>query len=575
MRSPSSRRTLNVLLAALLVPIVLAGAGGQKAVASQLDVTTAADSGPGSLRQALLDAAALAGSDDVVVQAGLGTITLSSEIEWTGVLGTNDVTIAGNGVRVDFNGSSRGFVDSDGHGLRIGDMTITGVGGSAASDAAPVLSEGGEVVLGGCTIVGNTVTTTAGDAAGAVLSEGGSVTIQDCTISRNVANSAGDGAGGVLAEGGALDVSNSVIESNTVTAGGNAGGGLSSEGGNVSVTGTTVNCNNATTDPGADAGGGLLSEGGSVTVDSSTFAGNSATTSGGGASENGILSQGPVPVLTNTTVTDDQSACTPGGALTSDQQKCVNNANKGAARVVKAQNSTNKKCLSDAAKGKLTGTFNACLPAGTADPSSSVGKAKTKSNNLRAKGCTAVVPAPPFAYVADPVMVNEAMEAASIALTTDAFGDPASISTKDDKAGSSCQAAFQTNIGKSFDKLWSELLKAKKTSLKGTKNSPGATNNDELVDDLAGALQGNPSIQKAIAKITTDAGKKCPQADVAALFPGGCTSAQVATVAACAQRQVVCRACESLNAADDTGIDCDALVKEVLGDPAATCLADL
>jgi len=313
--NPLFRRARNVLCVALLMPIVVAGSGGQTAIAAQFDVTTTADTGPGSLRQALLDAAAAAGADDVIVQPALGVITLSSEIAWTGVPGPNPVSIDGNGVHVDFNGSSRGFVDDGGQGLTIDEMTITGVGGSAASDAAPVLSEGGDMVLDHCTISGNTVTTTNGDVAGAVLSESGSVTIRNCTISGNVANGTGDGAGGVLSEGGALNVSDSTIDSNTVNAGGDAGGGLASEGGDVSLTGVTVNCNHATAGPGADAGGGLLSEGGSVTVDSSTFAGNSATASVGGTSGNGILSEGPAPVLTNTTVTDDPSVCTQGGGL--------------------------------------------------------------------------------------------------------------------------------------------------------------------------------------------------------------------------------------------------------------------
>ena len=314
MHTPVFHRTRTILLAALLMPMILAGASAQKAAASQFDVTITGDSGPGSLRQALLDAAALAGSDDVVIQAGLGSITLSSEIKWNGVIGTNAVTITGNGAHVDFNGSSRGFVDDGGQGLTIVDMTITGVGGSATSDAAPVVSEGGEIVLDGCTIVDNTVTTTGGDAAGAVLSEGGSVTIRNCTFSGNVTNSSGDGAGGILAEGGALEVSDSTIESNIVNAGGNVGGAFDAEGGDVAVTGATVNCNHATSD-GGDAAGGLLSEGGSVTVDSSTVAGNSATTSGGGVSDNGILSPASTPVLTNTTVTDDPSACMQGGGL--------------------------------------------------------------------------------------------------------------------------------------------------------------------------------------------------------------------------------------------------------------------
>ena len=292
------RRAGDVLLAAL---IALA-ASGEQAVAVQFDVTTAADAGPGSLRQALLDAASAAGADDVVVQPGLDTITLSSELAWSAVGRQNPVTIQGNGVRVDFNGASRGFVDLSGQGLTITDMTITGVAGSAVGDAAPVLSEGGDMVLERCTISGNTVTTTRGtarsaDVAGAVLSEGGSVTIRNCTISGNAATGPGDGSGGVLSEGGRLDVSDSTISANTVTAGGDAGGGLASEGGDVSVRGATIERNLATAGVGgrADAAGGLLSEGGSVTVDASTFAGNSAVTSRGevgNIAAGGLLSSG-------------------------------------------------------------------------------------------------------------------------------------------------------------------------------------------------------------------------------------------------------------------------------------------
>ena len=290
---------------------VLGPAGGQRAVAAQFDVTVAADSGPGSLRQALLDAAAAAGPDDVVVQAGLDVITLSSELGWTGVPAPNSVTIQGNGVQLDFDGASRGLVDADGLGVTISNMTITGVGGSFDGDAAPVLSEGGVVALDHCTITGNAVANTSGDAAGGVLSEGGEVTIVSCTITGNTTDAFGDGAGGVLAEGGVLTVSDSTISGNTVHAGGNVGGGLDSEGGNVSLTATTVACNHATSG-GGDAAGGLLSVGGAVALDTSTLAGNTAATSGTGVSDNQLLSVGPPPVLTSTTVTDDTSSCSSG-----------------------------------------------------------------------------------------------------------------------------------------------------------------------------------------------------------------------------------------------------------------------
>lgn len=301
------RHAVNVALA-VLVLAVLGPAGGQRAAAAQFDVTVAADSGPGSLRQALLDAAAAAGPDDVVVQAGLGVITLSSELGWTGVAAPNSVTIQGNGVQLDFDGASRGLVDAGGLGVTVSNVTITGVGGSFDGDAAPVLSEGGTVALDHCTITGNAVANTSGDAAGGVLSEGGDVTIESCSITGNTTDASGDGAGGVLAEGGLLTVSNSTISGNTVHAGGNVGGGLDSEGGDVSMTATTVACNHATSD-GGDAAGGLLSGGGAVALDTSTLAGNTATTSGTGVSDDQLLSQGPAPVLTSTVVTDDTSSC--------------------------------------------------------------------------------------------------------------------------------------------------------------------------------------------------------------------------------------------------------------------------
>src|SRR6185369_6370773 len=63
-----------------LVLAVLHVASGQRAVAAQFDVTVTSDSGDGSLRKALLDASTAPGDDDVVVQAGLGTITVASEL---------------------------------------------------------------------------------------------------------------------------------------------------------------------------------------------------------------------------------------------------------------------------------------------------------------------------------------------------------------------------------------------------------------------------------------------------------------------------------------------------------------
>ncbi len=146
--------------------------------AAQFNVTTVEDSGAGSLRQALLDAAATPGVDEVIVQTALGVINVSSELSWIGVTGANAVTINGNGVRVDFNGAPRGFVEDGGNGVTIRNLEITGVGGTVnpstdagvfgvvtIGDAAPVVSQGGAIVIENCTIFDNRVATPDGDSA--------------------------------------------------------------------------------------------------------------------------------------------------------------------------------------------------------------------------------------------------------------------------------------------------------------------------------------------------------------------------------------------------------------------------
>ena len=341
--------TVSCALASLLVATVPGAVGTQRANAAQFDVTSTADSGPGSLRQALLAAAAAVGADDVVVQPGLGVITLASELTWTGVSGSGPVTIEGNGVVVDFDGAARGLVDDRGLGFTLRNVEITGVGGTTIGNAAPLLSEGGDMVLVNCNIHDNHVTSTLGDAiwadcggavlseggavtldnctlkdnsatgeadvAGAVISEGGAVTVRNCIISGNSASGTGDGAGAILSEGGGVDVADSQILSNVASVDSAAGGGINSQGRNVVVTRTTFDCNRAAVrsakHPSVSAAGGLLSEGLDVTVSASTFRGNVGTTQGQGDVANSILSTGRTPVVTDTTISDDTGICGP------------------------------------------------------------------------------------------------------------------------------------------------------------------------------------------------------------------------------------------------------------------------
>lgn len=300
----AARRGLCAMAVTVLLSAVVAASGTVSA--AQFDVTNTNDAGPGSLRQAIADADANDGPDTIVVQPGLGTIVLTSPLEW-GSVDAGSLTIQGNGVIVDFGGSPLGFVDDSGFDLTIDGMTITGVRGSSSADAAPVVVQGGAVTLSNCTITGNDVSTDDGDVAGGVLSQGGSVTVDGCTITaNNAASTAGDGGGGILSEGGSVVVANSTISGNTVNAQNDAGGGIAAAGGDVTVRSSTINCNRA---QGQNAGGGILSAGGEIfNVVGSSIQGNVAFAVEG-ESDDQILSLSVEPFIEDSTVSDDTSVC--------------------------------------------------------------------------------------------------------------------------------------------------------------------------------------------------------------------------------------------------------------------------
>jgi len=320
-----------VAVTALLGGLAVTVAGPASAVT--INVTNTNNTGPGSLRQAILDTDTNVGPDTIVVQAGLGTITVDSSLVWN----DDSVTIEGNDVTVDFGGSSRGFVDNSGEGVEIDSMTIMGVTGSSGDDNAPVVSEGGDVVVAKCTISGNDVTSSEGDVAGGVLSEGGAVTVNACTITGNAAHGSADGAGGVLSEGGAVNVSNSTISGNTVDAPGDTGGGVGSEGGNLIITGSHISCNTGTSD-GGDAAGGILNEGGgSFTIRTSDILGNRATTTGDGVAVNSIRSVPAGAVISGSTVSDDASSCAVPATTTTTAPATTTTAAAAAAQAVATQ----------------------------------------------------------------------------------------------------------------------------------------------------------------------------------------------------------------------------------------------
>ncbi|HEX3129596.1 MAG TPA: IPTL-CTERM sorting domain-containing protein [Thermoanaerobaculia bacterium] len=310
-------------------------------------VTTLADSGPGSLRQAVLDANSATGADEVVFTVS-GTITLTSGE----VAITDDLTIVGPGpgtLTVSGNGQSRIFNVDDGADGAI-DVTLSGLTltrGYAQGFGGAVLTADENLTIRGSVIsdsVSDNSSATESGCGGNVAivgrpfpSSSGGLRIEDSTLTGGVANAAPDqrffscaGGGNVCALwkitlersilsggsaqcGGGLygvlgSILNSTISGNTAEAG---GGIYSSRFVPGTTSGSTISGNTA-----EFVGGGIYVDSGETLFINSTISGNTAGLDGGGiyAPNVGDGQPGSFVTLRLTTVSNN-TAARRGGSL--------------------------------------------------------------------------------------------------------------------------------------------------------------------------------------------------------------------------------------------------------------------
>ena len=280
------RRVAGVAAATTLMALGGGIAFGTPAGAAPVtvNVTNNHDSGAGSLRAALVGAT---GTTIVNVKAGLGTITLSSPI----VFPTEDsvlLTLHGNGITINANGKTSALV-SNSSSFSFDGFTVTGVGGSANTDAGGIVAFDGSLAVSNCNLHGNAIHASGHD-AGAILSEGGPLSVSSCTFTGNTLRTDGNrgDAGVILAEGNTLRASGCTVSSNTIAGTGDAAAILS-EGAELTVasctfTGNTVQPNGH----GGDAGV-IVSEGRTLSASGCTLTSNKTTAAGDGAT---ILSEG-------------------------------------------------------------------------------------------------------------------------------------------------------------------------------------------------------------------------------------------------------------------------------------------
>lgn len=252
-----------------LVDAASLAATGMAGALATFTVTNTNDSGAGSLRQAIIDANAAGGTNDIAFDAGVtGTITLASNLPTI----DHALTIAGPGARslaVDGQDSFSIFVFNDGN---VGVAQTVAVSGLTLQNGLRTL--GGAIYSQEALTVSavNFYSNRASNNGGALAQGRGTVTVENALFN---ANSSTSGSGGALYLGGggstSWSIRNTTIYNNSVV-GANVGGGIYA----INVAGTIYNStisNNT-----ANSGGGIrLTNPGTISLQSSIVANNTAT----------------------------------------------------------------------------------------------------------------------------------------------------------------------------------------------------------------------------------------------------------------------------------------------------------
>ncbi len=245
-------------------------------------VTTLADSGPGSLRNAIGLANTTGGPDEIMFDIGvIGTITLNAGP----LLITDDLIIDGPGasaLTVDAAGNSRVFEIDDGD-LTNRDVEIRGltVTGGTDVNAFPGGRGGGIYSLENLTVDDSTLTGNQANFGGGIyVHRYASLTVNNSFIAGNLA---GDG-GGIHAIG-ELTITSSRITGNLaergVLVGDGIGGGIYAAG-TTDINRTSINANTAYYGGGIFSGAHPNYSSLALSIIDSTISGNQASISGGG-----------------------------------------------------------------------------------------------------------------------------------------------------------------------------------------------------------------------------------------------------------------------------------------------------
>ena len=305
---------LNTYRAAVLA-LFFAGATLLSASAASADTITVIntnDSGPGSLRQALVDAN---DGDTINFDSSLNgqKITLTSGQ----LIVDKSVTISGpgaNNLAVDGNAQSRVFYVNPGKTVTISGLTIAN--GHVSNDVGGGISiHAAALTVTNCVLSGNSAYS-----GGGIFNDSGiagaTLTVTNCTLS---GNSGGVSGGGICNSGdngsATLTITNSTLSGNSADYGGGIYNSAFNGSATLTITNSTLSGNSAGVSGGGIDSGAGGSNGGSsiVTVSNSTLSGNSAGVYGGGIYNGGGFNGGTTLTITNSTFSGNSATGNGGG----------------------------------------------------------------------------------------------------------------------------------------------------------------------------------------------------------------------------------------------------------------------
>jgi hypothetical protein len=303
----------SVVAGVLLLPVATASG-------ATYQVTSTADSGSGSLRDAILAANANPGADTITFAPSVtGTIALASPLP--AITDTAGLTIQGPGAgTLTISGGSPVFGGTAfqilnviaGASLSTTGLTIADGGGSFGG----AISNAGDLSVTDCVLSGNVAGFTSnfndGMQGGAIYNSG-TATISTSTFLGNSAGEPASGEGGAIYNNGVLTVSDSTFSANF--AGSQGGGVFNASGGDVKILGSTVSDNTAHLD-----GGGGIFNWGTFSVSDSTLEGNAGDFNGGGVKNVGSLT------LSDSTLSENQAPHGDGGGIVNFGSVTVTNS---------------------------------------------------------------------------------------------------------------------------------------------------------------------------------------------------------------------------------------------------------